>query len=117
MDKLSPQHRTSHPVLCGLMASRLRGVRKRSTPASFRREFCERVRAARVTSSKTAQEVAEYLGVPKDTYLRWESRALLPHHLIAPFCEITRTDIYRLLTGEPFDLGEAIALMRHPKRS
>lgn len=91
---------------------RLRGVRKASTPASFRRDFTIRVRAARVASGRSPAEVAQYLGVPTDTYLRWETRALLPHHLLAPFCEITRFDLYMLLTGHPFSLGEAIARMR-----
>lgn len=87
-------------------------MRKASTPASFRRDFCQRVRAARINSGRSPAEVAEYLKVEKDTYLRWETRAILPHHLLAPFCEITRHDLYKLLTGQPFDLGEAIALMR-----
>lgn len=39
------------------------------------------------------------------TYKKWETRTLLPHHLIIPFCEVTGADPYMILTGVPFRLG------------
>lgn len=41
-----------------------------------------------------------------DTYRKWEKAALLPHDLIIPFCELTGTEPYELLTGVPFSLAK-----------
>lgn len=89
------------------------GRRKASTPRQYREEFAERVKAARVLSGKTQAQVADELGVKLNTYQTWEGRALLPHQHIVPFCRATGTDVFLLLTGIPFDLGQALA----PKRS
>lgn len=69
------------------------------TPARYRRAFFERIRAARVGASKSAAEMARLLEVPKDTYHRYETRTLLPHHLIELFCRLTGTEIEWLITG------------------
>ena len=89
------------------------GRRKASTPGQYRKEFAERVKAARVLSTKTQAEIADDLGVKLNTYQTWETRALLPHQHLIPFCRATGTDIFQLLTGIPFDLGQAL----HSKRS
>lgn len=110
-DNLSRQLRTSCQVPLFPEVAILSGMRKASTPASFRKNFIGRVKAARLMCNKSPDEVAKYLDIPRDTYIRYEKRALLPHHLIAPFCEATHMDVYKLLTGRAFDLGEAIAFM------
>lgn len=92
----------------------MKGQRKASTPSSWRKEFIQRVKAARIVSGKKPTEVAAELGVNLDTYIRWETRSLLPHHLVMPFCRITGGDPVMILTGAPFDLGKALA---HPRRS
>lgn len=71
----------------------------RPSPAKYRAAFVQRVRAARVLSGKSPADMATLLGVPKDTYHRYETRTLLPHHLIELFCDLTGTDIPRLITG------------------
>lgn len=82
-------------------------VRRRpSTPSTYRTDFIERVKAARVMSTIDPSEVASALKVKLDTYLRWESRVLMPHHQIIPFCDIVGADPYMLLTGVPFSLGK-----------
>jgi transcriptional regulator with XRE-family HTH domain len=86
----------------------MKGKRKATTPAQWRKEFIGRVRAARVVSGKSASELAEFLGVSLDTYGRWEKRSLLPHQFIMPFCRATKADPVFLLTGSPFDLGELL---------
>lgn len=86
----------------------VKGTRKASTPAQWRRAFIERTKAARVHSGKEPAQVAAFLGVPLDTYKRWEKRYLLPHHLVMPFCACTASDPVFLLTGKAFDLGRSL---------
>jgi len=79
--------------------STLPGVTKPYTPTTYRRAFVQRVRAARTLASKNPLEMAQLLGVPKDTYHRYETRTLLPHHLIELFCQLTGADLFWLVTG------------------
>jgi hypothetical protein len=112
LDYLSKQGRIQKqvtPLFRQLTMLDMKGQRKPSTPSNWRREFIERVKAARIVSGKKPVEVASELHVSLDTYVRWESRALLPHHLVMPFCRITGADPVMLLTGSPFDLGKALS--------
>lgn len=84
------------------------GRRKPSTPAQYRKDFFARVKSARVMSGMQPEDIAKSLGVKRNTYLTWERRTLMPHHQIIPFCELTRTDFYFLMTGTPFELGNAL---------
>lgn len=86
----------------------MNGRRKASTPSQYRKEFAERVKASRITSRKTQAQIADELGVKLNTYQTWEGRALMPHQHLIPFCFATRTDAYFLLSGTPFDLGQAV---------
>jgi hypothetical protein len=100
------------PLFRQLTMLGMKGQRKASTPSVWREEFIQRVRAARIASKKKPIEVASELVVTLDTYNRWETRALLPHHLIVPFCRITGADPMELMTGVPFDLGKALSQSR-----
>jgi DNA-binding XRE family transcriptional regulator len=71
------------------------------TPTRYRRAFFERIRAARVSAGKSPAEMAQLLGVPKDTYHRYETRTLLPHHLMEKFCRLTDKELDWLITGRP----------------
>lgn len=82
--------------------------RRPSTPAQYRKAFIDRTRSLRIASGLSPQKVADLLGVKLDTYGKWEKRALLPHHLIIPFCEATQADPWVLLTGTPFSLGRSL---------
>lgn len=53
-------------------------------------------------SDRTGQEVR----LP--TYKKWETRTPIPHMFIIPFCEITGSDPWMLLTGIPFRLGKSL---------
>jgi hypothetical protein len=111
-DYLSVQERTEKqvtPLFRQLTMLDMKGQRKASTPREWRKEFILRVKAARIVSGRKPVEVAAELGVNLDTYNRWETRALLPHHMVMPFCRITGADPMMLLTGSPFDLGKALA--------
>lgn len=91
------------------------GRRKPSTPKQYREEFLRRTESARLVSGLSREELVERLAeasgsrIKLDTYKRWETRTLMPHHLIIPFCDITGADPYMLLTGQPFKLGRTPA--------
>lgn len=91
------------------------GRRKPSTPRQYREDFLQRTESARVVSGLSREELVQRLAeasgtkIKPDTYKRWETRTLMPHHLIIPFCEITGADPYMLLTGQPFKLGRVPA--------
>lgn len=89
--------------------------RKPTSPAQFRKDFISRVKAARIMSDKSHQEVADALGVTKNTYNTWELRSLLPHQHIIPFCEFVGADPYFLLTGHPFQLGRAVTTLQRAR--
>ena len=69
------------------------------TPTTYRRPFLQRVRSARTVAGLSPAEIAERLKIPKDTYLRYETRTLLPHHLVEAFCVVTGCNLVWLLTG------------------
>lgn len=92
------------------------GNRKETTPAHWRTAFIKRVKRARETAQPplSREELVERLvakigkEVNLERYKRYETRALLPHHWIIPFCEITAMDPWELLSGRPFDLRQTL---------
>jgi DNA-binding XRE family transcriptional regulator len=77
------------------------GVAKHLTPSEYQRQFMERLKMIRVTSGYEPKEFAEALGIKTNTYLTYERRSLLPHHLIPKVCEITGHHPWHVLTGQP----------------
>lgn len=72
-----------------------------TTPKSFKEEFARRLRAARELKFEQASDFAEELGVPANTYGKYETgRTLLPHHLIPRVCEILVVDYKTLFEFE-----------------
>lgn len=65
----------------------------------FRQEFIGRVRRARSSTGKKQWEIALAMGVEQDEYKHWESKRLMPHHLIARFSFSCQVDPIWLLTG------------------
>lgn len=90
---------TTSQLTPGVASLTIRAVPKPYTPTTYRKAFVQRVKAARIRSGKTSQDVAHSLGIPKDTYLRYETRTLLPHHLVAAFCQLTGEEVTWLVTG------------------
>jgi hypothetical protein len=92
------------------------GNRKESTPAAWRRAFIKRVKHARESVqppmsredlvSRLQKKVAGPCNLER--YKRYETRSLLPHDWIIPFCEITGTDPWELLSGHPFSLRQTL---------
>jgi len=66
---------------------------------AYRLEFIDRVRRARSSTGKKQWEIAHAMGVEQDEYKHWESKRLMPHHLIARFCFACQIDPTWLLTG------------------
>ena len=88
-DKLSRQVRTSLPATGGGAAGTIRPMSSRAiTPTWFKKEFCNRLRAARVTARKDQAEFARELGLLPNTYGKYENRTLLPHYLVPRACLI-----------------------------
>jgi transcriptional regulator with XRE-family HTH domain len=75
----------------------------------FDNSFVRRVKEAREAMGWTQAFMAESLGIPLERYKKYEQRSLLPHYLIARFCQLTSCDIHYLMTGEhrppPFPFG------------
>lgn len=86
--------------------------RRPSSPSEYREQFIARVKKAReearpeLSQAQVAEALTKAANRPisADTYRQWESKYLLPHDLIIPFCEITGADLYELLAGVPFRL-------------
>lgn len=92
------------------------GNRKESTPKEWRRAFIKRVKHAResaqppLSREDVVARLFKKLGseVSLERYKRYESRSLLPHHWIIPFCEVTGSDPWELLSGHPFSLRRTL---------
>jgi DNA-binding XRE family transcriptional regulator len=72
---------------------------KTATPAEYRKQFFQRVKGARALAGLSPAEMADELGLSKDTYYRYEERTMLPHHLIPLFCQICGITVEQLMTG------------------
>lgn len=71
------------------------------TPKSFKEAFCQRLKAARVLKYEQAADFAHDLGIPANTYGKYEAgRSLLPHHLIPLACELLDIDEKTLFQPE-----------------
>ena len=69
------------------------------TEAQYKQAFIERVKSARIATGMKQWQIADALDMPQDKYKQYESRSLLPHHLIGRFCIVTRVDPEWLITG------------------
>lgn len=75
---------------------------KSGPEAEYKQAFIQRVKEARETRDLKQWEIAELLeaGMAQDKYKQYETRSLLPHHLIGRFCIICRVDPEWLVTGK-----------------
>jgi hypothetical protein len=70
------------------------------TETEYKQAFMRRIAEARVALGWKQWQMAEALGMPQDKYKQYESRSLLPHHLVRRFCLIARVDMEWLMTGQ-----------------
>ena len=76
-------------------------VRMAETDAEvqYKLEFRARVKESRVAAKLKQWQIAETLGMTQDKYKQYETRSLLPHHLIGRFCVICHVNPEWLITG------------------
>ncbi len=72
-----------------------------TTAQAYAEAFIGRVRALRAASGLSAAEMARRLGVEDETYGAFETKTLLPHHLIPAFAALTGSTLRFVLAGEP----------------
>lgn len=87
-DKLSRQAGTNVPVTKTRRGRTMCPMSRAVTPTSFKRDFCERLKAARVMANYDQVTLAEALGISANTYGKYERRSLLPHYLIPKVCAL-----------------------------
>ena len=70
--------------------------------AAYRIMFTERLKIMRKQAGFRNQlSVARELGISVTTYASYESRTLVPHHLIPSLCELLNCSPWLLFTGQP----------------
>lgn len=81
--------------------------RRDSTPKEYRDRFLGRVKAARealldpATGKKLSQaKMAGMLGLEQDHYKQFETRSMMPLHLLVEFCRRTDQHPWYMLTGQ-----------------
>lgn len=99
MDSLSSKSRTMCAAQSGPAHATVKSVQ--ITPAQYKKAFCTRLKSIREATGLNQDDFAKQLGIKRDTYAKYESRSLLPHHLIPRVCEITGHDCWFVLTGQP----------------
>jgi hypothetical protein len=68
---------------------------------AFNNGVIERTARFRRESSMTAEQMAFVLSVPPDRYRKYETRSVLPAHLMPKFCITVGCDLEHLLIGKP----------------
>ena len=72
-------------------------MKKRISEAAYKKAFLAKVKLARQGAGYSADEIASLLGISLDKYYRYESRHMMRQDLIIPFCQITKTDLDKLM--------------------
>jgi transcriptional regulator with XRE-family HTH domain len=85
---------------CGLLLGQNVRMAESETETEYKQAFMRRIAEARVALGWKQWQMAEALGMPQDKYKQYESRSLLPHHLVRRFCLIARVDMEWLMTGQ-----------------
>lgn len=71
------------------------------TPAKYKQQFCQRIALARDAAHYTQETMGKALGIGRDRYAKYETRSIMPPHLLVEFCKLTEHDPWYLLTGQP----------------
>lgn len=81
-------------------------------PPDYTAKFVERTRVARETAGfDQPKDMAAALGLPPSTYIKYETRTCLPHHLIPKFCAVAGIN-YQQLFGAPSKASQGNASSR-----
>ena len=71
------------------------------TKVQFAKAFVARTRLVREASGYSIEDMTRALRIPRNTYLKYEARSPLPHHLVPRFCELTHCSVWYLFSGLP----------------
>ena len=75
----------------------------------YRANFCRRLKQARLKAGyKTQESFARELGISLGTYASYESRFLMPHHLVPLTCELVNCSSWYLMTGQSWQFAPPI---------
>ncbi len=62
-------------------------------------DYIQRTREARESAKKRQEDVADYIGVARNTYTNYELRRPMPQKYIAKFCKFTNVNEAWLISG------------------
>jgi len=82
------------------------------TETQYKQAFIARVAAARQALGWKQWQMAEALDIPQDKYKQYESRSLMPHHMIPRFCLIAHVDMEWMLTGRGQKLPKGLQVVQ-----
>lgn len=101
-DNSSGQVRAINPMTGRKSARTIRPMGRGTTPARFRAELAEKLRAARIVAKyETQLQAAQALGVGLDRYRKWESgRTPIPAQYVPAVCELFNIDANYLFSVE-----------------
>ena len=68
--------------------------------AEYKQAFMARVAEARIARGWKQWQMAKALGIPQDQYKQYETRGMMPHRHIWPFCMFANVSFEWLMTGE-----------------
>lgn len=77
-----------------------RMAERTKTPAKYKTAFCQRIANARDSAGFTQETMGKALGIGRDRYAKYETRSLMPHHLLVEFCKLTGHHPWYILTGQ-----------------
>jgi hypothetical protein len=70
---------------------------------AFRDNFIKRTQIARNKANYSQHAISLLLQIDQGTYKQYETRSLLPHALIPPFCALCGISLHWLFTGSDRD--------------
>ena len=86
-------------------------VMKRVPPAAFKKAVFDRIRSARINAGLEHEEIAHALDMSVDAVKRWESRSLIPHDMVVPFCKLTGAKPHLLLAPPKKERKRALTVV------
>jgi transcriptional regulator with XRE-family HTH domain len=83
------------------------------TEKDYNDTFRRRLKALRRARRLTQEQMGILLGIPGDTYRKYESTNMLPHHLIERFAVAAGCSVTYLVTGEHKSIADATPRQRN----
>ena len=88
-------------------------AKRATTPTKYKDDFLARMKMLRRKRGfKSYKEAGAAFGIPWETYAKYETRSLLPLHLVPKACEVFKCGPWFLITGEDDDVRQVSS--QHP---